>query len=363
MEKRVVEVNHEPGMIMIALVGLILPLMVAVMAFSTAMAGKTGEYRVEYDEEMALLAAESGVDYAIYRGRIGALTDGVVITRDIGLGQAFRIEPTYLMTDGEDNDSDSLVDESDEDTFQVLVTGTYRSTTRRVAAYLGPVSLLPTIEAAMVSQDPAIDIQLSGTPLISGLDKNMDGSPGPGPDVPGFSVAPPGSVASLLSVLTPSEQGKIKGSGGTPSLGVASSMDLTTMVDQIKNMANIVLTSNKYTTYKFGDGPGGTANIIYRDGDVQFAGNSQGAGILVVTGDLEMKGNFRFDGVIIVLGKFENSAGTARVNGAIVMGPSSVLVQGKGTLDVQYSSDAINLANSMSGAYVSFNGWQEISRR
>ena len=35
----------------------------------------------------------------------------------------------------------------------------------------------------------------------------------------------------------------------------------------------------------------------------------------------------------------------------------------RGTLDVRYSSEALSLANSLGGRYVSFNGWQELERK
>ncbi len=354
---------RQEGMIMISLVAIMIPLMIAAMAFSTVMGGRASGYRVDYEEEMALLAAESGVDYSIYKSRLGQLYDGVAISKAINLGQAFSIEPTDLHSDGVDNDNDTLVDEPDENVFQVIVVGTYRNRVRRIAAYLGPVGLVPSITGAMMSQDPGIDIQLSGSSLISGTDKKMDGTAGAGPDQSGFVVAAPGTVASLLSVLTVSEQNKIQGLGGSPSLQAQPAIDLTVLVDQVKNTASVVLASDKYTTYKFGDGPMGTAYITYREGDVQFKGNSQGAGILVVTGDLSISGTFRFDGVIVCLGRFQNSAGNATVNGSILLGPSSSLVEGTGNLTVQYSAEAVALANSLGGGQVMFNGWQEISRK
>ena len=67
-------------------------------------------------------------------------------------------------------------------------------------------------------------------------------------------------------------------------------------------------------------------------------------------------------GVIIVLGDIRNSAGTANVYGAILMGPGGSEVETKGSFEVRYSSEAIALANSMSGQTRSFNGWQELSR-
>ena len=46
---------------------------------------------------------------------------------------------------------------------QVVVRGNYRRTTRRIAAYLGPVPLLPVISSAMATQDSSVSIELSGS--------------------------------------------------------------------------------------------------------------------------------------------------------------------------------------------------------
>ena len=354
--------TQETGFALVAILAMVVPMLVVVVAFTATMTSRSNELRIEIDQELALLAAESGVDDAIYRGRIGNLKDGDIYTRDLGAGQNFQVDCTYLRADGKDNDGDGITDEADEDVFQVVVTGTYRQTTRRVAAYLGPIPLLPTIDAAMATQDPNISIVLGGSPLISGNNLKINGGNGSGPDVPALSIAAPGTVAHLLSELSPTEQTKVVGPGGPPSLGTADAIDLTTLVAQLRNSANLILTSNMYPSYSFGDGGTGTANITYRDGNVTFSGTSSGAGVLVVTGDLEMMGTFRFDGVIIVLGKILNSAGTASVYGSILQGPTGGTLEAKGTLDIHYSSEAISLANNVSGQYVAFNGWQELSQ-
>lgn len=352
----------ESGFVMVTMLALLIPLVVVAGALTSTMAGRSSEFREEFEEEMALLAAESGVDDAIFQSRIGNLSDGVTYTRTLGLGQTYSVEPTLLSADGVDNDADTDIDEADEDVFQIIVTGTYGAKTRRLAAYLGPVPLLPALDAAVTSQDPNVQVVLQGTPLIDGNDHDIDGSAGPGPDGPGLAIAPPGTVAHLDSELTPSEESKVVGVGASPSIALGPVIDVATLVTQMSNIANIVLTNSSYSSFGFGDASLGQANITYRNGDVRFQGNTRGSGILVVTGDLEVKGNFRFDGVVIVLGEIANSAGTAMISGAILQGPSGGLLELKGTADLRYSSEAIALANSMSGGYVSFNGWQELAR-
>ena len=355
---------QEQGFVLVTLFTLMIPMLVVVVAFSSAMTSRSNELRIEFDQELALLACESGVDDAIYQGKIGGLTNGLTYTRDLGGGQTFTVETTYLKVDGLDNDGDLLFDEDDEDVYQVIVTGTYRQTTRRVAAYLGTMPVLPVMESAMATQDLGVILDLRGGSQIDGNNTNVDGTDGAGPDTFGLKIAPPGTVDYLDSQLTGGERSRVDGLGPSPSLGLGSSaIDLSTLVDQLKNSASMVLTSDEYSGLNFGDASADTPSsmVTYREGNLTISGNSRGAGILVVTGDLEMKGNFRFDGVIIVLGAINNSSGNATVYGSMVQGPAGGLILMKGTMDLYYSEQAIAVANSSAGNSVAFNGWQELS--
>ena len=356
--------EKESGFIMVAMVIILLPLTLVVAAFMSSMTGRSLRLREEVVQEKALLAAESGLDHAIYVSRTGGLTDGDMLVRAFGRGMAFSVEPTYMGGDGLDNDSDGDTDEADEDIFRVIIRGTYRGATRRLAAYLGATSTLPTVEAAVTGQSPSVGVQLPGTPMISGKNTNIDGSRGnPAEDVTGMLIATPGTVAHLLTEITADELDNVDGLGGTPSLGVTSPIDLPAIVTDAKNAASIVLTNNEYSSFNFGDASVGNAYITYREGDVKFTGDTRGAGLLVVTGKLEMVGNFRFDGVIIVMGDIDNSAGIAQVYGGILSGPASGQFTFKGTSGVYFSSQAIDIANTLTSRYVVFNGWQELSRK
>jgi len=356
----------EGGFVIIVLLTLLVPMLLVVGAFSVTMTGRTNELNVEMDEERALLVAEAGVDDAIFKAQNLNLLNGQTYVRTLSAGLSYKTVVTYLQADGLDNDGDTAVDEPDEDVYQVVVTGYSRNTRRRIAAYLGPVPALDIEATAVATQNPAVEIDLRGSSEISGHDVDLSGA-STGTVKVGLSIESPGTVAHLDSEVTGGEESKVVGAVTAPyveSIGLAAkTVDLTVLVPLLQNAANLVLTSDRYSAYNFGNGPAGISNIAYREGNVKFAGASQGAGILVVTGDLEVTGNFKFWGVIIVLGNLLNSAGTAEIYGSIIQGPSGGMVQGKGTLKVQYSADAVDLANN-SGAtrYVAFNGWQELSR-
>ena len=95
----------EAGFIMVAMVIMLLPLTLIVAAFISSMGGRSFRLREEVVQEKAFLAAESGLDEAIYRAQTTGLTDGGIFARAFGKGMAFSVEPTYLGGDGIDNDS------------------------------------------------------------------------------------------------------------------------------------------------------------------------------------------------------------------------------------------------------------------
>lgn len=355
--------RREDGAVMIAVVFMLLPVVLVTGAYLLTMNSRTSRLASEIADEHAFQAAEAGVDACLFEARMGVLTSGVSVVQALPGGSSFVANPTHLGSDGLDNDGDLSVDEADEDIFQVVSTGTHYGERRRVAAYLGRTSFWPPVSASITSHNPGMAINLNGSSLIDGTDTNINGTAGdPTEDRTGISIANPGTQADLLSQLTISEQSRVDGQGGTPSLGTTASVDLTTLVEIARNAATFVLTNSTYSSFTFGDASLGTAYITFRDGDVAFAGNVRGSGLLVVTGDLKITGNFRFDGLIIVLGNLDNAAGTAEICGGVMMGPSSSKLELVGTSDIHYSQEALDLAARLAGTYVSFNGWQELSR-
>jgi len=49
------------------------------------------------------------------------------------------------------------------------------------------------------------------------------------------------------------------------------------------------------------------------------------------------------------------------VHGGVVQGPASLQLILTGTIDARYSEAGVDLASALTGRYVAFNGWQEIS--
>jgi len=349
--------QDQDGVVLLSLAMMLVPLLLVTTTFSALMTTRSNELAMDLDRDRALLAAESGIDEAIYRAKIGSLADGVTISRDLSGGMSFSVEPTHLLKDGRDNDGDGIVDDIDEDIYQIICTGTYRTAKRRVASYLGPVGLLPTLDAAINVTNPGIQIDLKGTSLVSGLDVNMDGSTGP-TNGWGLAIESPGTVSHLDAELDSSEEAQVDGQGGAPSLGASGTIDFPALSATLENVADTVLTGDKYS--RLVAGTRSQPSITYRNGDVRISGNSTGAGILIVNGDLIIAGTFRFDGIVLVAGNIEKAAGTADIYGSVVTGPATKQILATGTLNVRYSTEAIALANSASGRFVTYNGWQEL---
>jgi len=352
-------VPAQSGFAMVLVLATLVPAVLLVGLLGSVLNGRSDELQRERGLERALMAAESGVDFAIFRGRRGLLSHGAVYDRQLAPDTGYHVEATHLLVDGQDNDGDGRVDslDDDEDVYQVVVVGRYRNTQRRLAAYLGPVPLFPTVHTAMGVANPAVDLVVGGSSLVSGFD---DGGVS---DVPALSVFTPGTVANLLATLTAGEQGRIVGPGGPPSLGTMPPLDLPDLVSIVQNVADLVLTSGNYSGLTFGDMATNDPRITYRAGNVRLTGTSHGGGVLVVTGNLEVLGNFSFDGLIVVMGNLIQASGSARVRGAVLQGPGASSVEMRGNFDLQYSSTALDFASATTGLYVAFNGWQELHRQ
>ena len=106
--------------------------------------------------------------------------------------------------------------------------------------------------------------------------------------------------------------------------------------------------------------------LTFVDGDLTLGpGNPTGQGTLVVTGTLTLDGNFNFNGVIMVLGGgtvFRNGGGHGNIYGAMFVakfpkvGVATDVFQaptfdtsGGGTSNIQYSSNAVDMAKAVGG--------------
>ncbi|MEZ5990674.1 MAG: hypothetical protein R3F30_16480 [Planctomycetota bacterium] len=354
--------SSEAGSILVLLIGLAVPLLIMLTAAAGTMVGRSKTLQEDIKLEKALMAAESGIDEALYRANLGILVPGELITRELADGMGFEVTTVSLKTDGVDNDADGLTDEADESVIMVTATGTYAGTSRRVNAYLGQLPQATPFGGAANLSESNLQIEIEGSSLVTGLDTNLDGTPGPGPAVPGMSVSPPGTIPDLLGSLSATERPKVTGLGPAPSLGLGSVIDLASLARIIKSSATQVLTSAEYEGATIGNALTNNYVIAYASSNLTLKAGTRGAGILLVEGNLHMA-DARWDGLIVALGSdIEMEAGSS-IYGKIVQGPtgqSNFHLRGSW---IYHSSQAMDGAfSAIPGKYVSFDGWHEVSK-
>ena len=344
----------EEGFAAIALVLVLVPVLMVIGSYVQSMTERNQRLLLETREEQAMLAAESGIDYALNEARRGTLVAGVgrqyTFTDTLPNGSLFTTVCTYLKGDGVDNDADGSIDEADEDVFRVVSNGTTQNSRRRVAAYLGFSTYLPELEGA---------ITLSGAARADGRNYTLAGGLVGSGNTYGIAITPPGDEDDLDDEINGSEDAKVLGTGGSPSIGEAPDLDVQQIVDFARNSASVVITNTNVSAVTYGSAAAPV--VAYREGDVRIQGNSQGWGLLVVNGTLRIAGTFNWYGVIVCTGTIDCGSGTARVHGGMLQGPSSLALTLTGTIDARYSEAGVDLASALTGRYVAFNGWQEIS--
>ena len=355
---------RESGGVIVMFLFALLPLVMVVGAFGSTMLGRSGRLNADIADEHALLAAESGIDEALFRARNAALASGVGFSRQLDAGLSFRVTPTLLNLDGLDNDGDGASDEADEEVFQLIIVGSCRDRQRRLAAYLGRSVTIASVPGALMTMSSKIAINLDGTAKLDGNDHRINGLPKvAAPASAGIAVGPDGDVADLDAELTGTERLRVLGSGGLPSLATMPPFPYDELVAIGRSSASLVLTNGHYSDLQFGSAPAATSIVTYREGNLRLSGHSRGCGVLIVNGDLAIDGTFRFDGVIVVTGSIDTGVGTVQVYGGLIMGPASSKFDFRGTADLRYSTEALAFANKITASYVEFNGWQELSRR
>jgi hypothetical protein len=177
---------------------------------------------------------------------------------------------------------------------------------------------------------------------------------GSGPNVypPDPLTLTPGNTPSFLQSVTTARQ-FLYGSEGMMNAAMNQGRYFTSQSDAYASAAGIGASS-----------PDGVLTFV--DGDLTLGpGDPTGQGTLIVTGKLTLNGNFNFNGVIMVLGGgevYRSGGGHGNVYGAVFVakfartGASTDVFRapifdtsGGGTSNVQYNSDAVDLAKSVGG--------------
>ena len=360
--------RNEAGFVL-PIIGLVLMPLLLMVGTSVMLSNSRGRTSLEYlNQERMLLAAEAGIDRAIYLANLSQLATGIDYTYDLGAGMSTTFRAVDTLLDSVDNDGDTNVDEADERGFQVTSVGKYKGKQRRLVAHTRPMAELPVFVSALTLEDPNAVLSANGNAFtIDGNDHNIDGSPGPNAPIFGATVTNPGTVAGLLSGLSGMQQSRITGAGGTPSAGTQAPPDIDALADLLEPFATNVIAGGSYNAIpNFGSAVADIWTITHCTGSLELAGTQTGAGILIVDGDLDFRGNVTYVGIVIVRGKIRFSGGGSSkvIRGALMGGGDASLDSVftlSGTVDLQYSSQGITKVSQLLTRQA-LAGWREVSR-
>ena len=240
MNANATRLRSDSGVAAVALVFVLVPLLCIVGAYMHTMTGRNQRLLLEVREEKAMLAAEAGIDYTLHQSRAGLQVAGPGASYDyrgtLADGGVFKVSCVYLGGDGVSNDGDAQVDEADEDVFRVITTGYTQNSVRRLAAYLGFASDLPSLAGAVTVTNPNIAINIGGSGRISGLNHNLNNTIAAAGHTYGLTMSPPGTVAHLNSELTGGERANVTGLGLPPSIGPGLAMQVQAIVDEARKV-------------------------------------------------------------------------------------------------------------------------------
>jgi hypothetical protein len=224
--------------------------------------------------------------------------------------------------------------------------------------------------AAVYLGGPNIEAKFKGSAFsIDGRDINLDNTPGPAPSVWGIAIDP---NAGFNVTLKPKQRNRITGSPGTieapASISwVSQPLNLVALAEQYTKIATMTINGNHELMGGNSWGNSNNPEVVRVNGDLRMTGNSSGAGVLIVRGSLDMQGTSRWNGIIIVLGEgiqpphatAGSQAGTPDIYGALlVKGGTYIELDNRGNITIQYSSQAINMVNSIAPLTVS--SWRQV---
>lgn len=232
-----------------------------------------------------------------------------------------------------------------EDHLRLVGTGYCGDVSYTVETEVHGENQMPDLPGAIGIRSDSTSFNFAGNTFrIDGKDTNLDGSPGPGPDILGMAVTNAGD--STRCVAEPKSD-RIQGVTPAPSIGVSDELpDLATLGEWLRRRAHYDLPGGTYSSVLWGTPF--TPKIVYIDGDADIPGNSFGAGVLVVNGDLKLAGTFFWYGLLIVFGTnitIDTTVGTPEIRGGLLVQSETTFFDVRGNVDIIYSSQAIQNAH------------------
>ena len=218
--------------------------------------------------------------------------------------------------------------------------------------------------AIYLASDTATNATFNGDAFaVDGNDHNYPGGAGPGGPVPGLSTRNDANTQETLTSLSALQKDNVRGYGYSsgppivPSVNTSPAAPSTTLMNQMINdlLARPGVVTNNATQIN-GNATLGTtvAPQITHFTDpngvtIKANGNASGAGIIIVEGDFTIQGNFDFKGLILVRGTTQVTevTGNATIYGSLWTEDLRLTVSGSSITN--YSTQALALANQVSG--------------
>lgn len=267
----------------------------------------------------------------------------------------------------------------------VVVTGTgsYQGALRVVRALIEvpPIMSLP---AALTLVNAEVDPRFEGESfLVSGFDRNMDGSPGSSSARPAIALVSAEAASTVQGALTPGQQSRVLGAGTSPSLERVSTAPTSDASQRLKRELarqadRVFVNPGTLSENLLGDGEAWQATLIKGDpsadanqgldtsGDAILEGTGHGSGVLVVTGELTMRGSYRFDGVLLLVGDGSRLSleGDAMIIGSVLVANRTARHGGRAGFVIRdraqlhWSYEALRAAARLLNA--TLRAWQEV---
>ncbi len=272
------------------------------------------------------------------------------------------------------------------DTDGLLVitgTGTYQEALRVVRAVVELPPLL-SLPAPLTVVNTVVDPFFEGESfVVSGLDRNVDGSAGSSSARPSIALVGTEAVSAVLDALTTGQQGRVFGAGSTPSIEAVSTAPTSDALQRLKlqlaRQADRVFVSPGTISEDLRGNDGtGQVTLITGDpsadsnqgldtaGDGILEGTGYGSGVLIVTGALTLRGSYRFDGLVILVGDGSRLTleGDATIIGSVLISNRTAKNLGragfalKDRARLHFSQDALGGAARLLSA--NLRAWQEV---
>ena len=294
-------------------------------------------------------------------------------------GSLAHVVVTDWTSDGVDNDNNGKVDDLAE-TDYVSITSEGRvnvaydrqgrelstaalSQTKDAGSIVKKTKLDIAVNSAFYCDDPLATFTVNGNAFkISGEDTNIDGTPGPNPDVAGIGTT--GDPALIEMQLSAEQQDNIVGMGLPPSIATVATEDIMEYAKALGSLATLTWSDAdaKEPSAKIGDREKLIAQIAHAKGNLELSGSSKGCGVLVVDGNLEVTGNLDFVGLIFVTGSVTFRGGGDKVIRGALFTPGNVNgedIEVSGSIDIGYSSEAIATVEKQLSVGVELISWTQ----